>query len=155
MKICRHSMNQTLKKLREIAQESVLSAQDSQFQAHQLHASRAQLAAPLIRAFKDVEQEFVRIAMMQQIWPHDYDRRDDRVAGLRMAFLGPEQAPYGLKLAVPNGSLSFEVSFRADGSPVFACIRDTDGQRPLAMDFPNEHDWLTYFYKIIADVIEL
>ena len=148
-------MNQTLKKLRELAQESVLSTQDSVFHERQLHATRAQLASPLIRAFRDVENEFVRIAMMQQIWPHDYDRRDDRVAGLLIAFFGPEQAPYGLKLAVPNGSLSFEVSFRPDGSPVFTCIRDTDGQRPLPMDFPNGNDWLTYFYKIIADMIEL
>lgn len=148
-------MNQTLQKLRELAQESVLSAEDNLIKRHEVAASCADLAAPLIRAFKDVEHEFVRISVLRQIWPYDYDRRDDRVAGLLLAMIGPEQAPYGLKLAVPHGSLQFEVTLKRDGSPVFSCVRDTHGQRPSAMDFANGQDWLEFFYKSIADLVEL
>ena len=148
-------MNQTLQKLRELARESVLSAQDSELKDQRIFSSCAQLAAPLLGAFKDVEKEYVRISILRQIWPDDYDRRDDRVSGLLVALLGPEQAPYGLKMALPHGFLSFEVTLKPDGSPVFSCIRDTDGQRPLSMDFPDGGRWLEYFYKIIADVIEL
>jgi predicted type IV restriction endonuclease len=148
-------MNQTLQKLREIAQESVLSTQDTELKGKHSVASRAQLAAPLIRAFRDVEKEYVRISVLRQIWPDDYDRRDDRVLGLLIMMFGPESAPYGLKMAMPRGFLSFEVTLKSDGSPVFSCIRDTDGQRPLAMDFPDGKGWLEYFYKVIADVIEL
>lgn len=148
-------MNQTLQKLRELARESVLSAQDSELKDQRVIASCAQLAAPLIRAFKDVEREYVRIAILRQIWPDDYDRRNDRVLGLLLDMRGTEAAQHGLKMAVPHGSLTFEVTLRADGSPVFRCIRETQGQRPIAMEFPDSDRWLEYFYKIIADVIEL
>jgi len=148
-------MNHTLQKLRELAQESVMSIQDSESKEQRNIALRAKFAAPLLCAFTDVEREFVRVAVMRQIWPSDYDQRDDRVAGLLVAKLGPETAPYGLKMAMPNGFLSFEVTLQTDELPVFRCIRDTAGQRPLSMDFPNGEHWLEYFYKIIADVIEL
>lgn len=148
-------MNPTLQKLRALAQESVLSAQDSELKERHVDLSCAQLAAPLIRAFKDVENEYVRISILRQIWPDDYDRRDDRVSGLLMSMPGPEQAPYGLKIAMPHGFLSFEASLCKDGSPVFTCIRETDGQRPISMDFPDGERWLEYFYKIVADVVEL
>ena len=148
-------MNTTLQKLRELAQESVLSSEDTSIRKQEIIASCSELAAPLIRAFKDVEKEFVRISVLRQIWPHDYDRRDDRVAGLLISFVGSDEAPYGLKLAVPHGSLRFEVSLKGDGSPVFSCYRDTHGQRPLAMDFANGDDWLEFFYKSIADLVEL
>jgi hypothetical protein len=148
-------MNQTLQKLREIARESVLSAEDSVGRKQEVFASCAELAAPLIRAFRDVENEFVRISVMRQIWPYDYDRRDDRVAGLLINMIGPSESPIGLKLAVPHGFLQFEVTLRPGSAPVFSCVRDTHGQRPLAMDFPNAQAWLEFFYKSIADLIEL
>jgi hypothetical protein len=148
-------MNKTLKKLRELAQENVLTAQGSDSNKQKVSASCAQLAAPLIRAFRDVEREFVRISILQQIWPRDYDKRDDRVSGLLVGFVGPEHAPHGLKLAVPHGSLRFEVSLKSDGLPIFSCMRDTDGQRPISMDFPDGQHWLEYFYKSIADLVEL
>lgn len=148
-------MNRTLDKLREIVQESELTALDSRLRDRQTSQSRAQLAAPLIDAFRDVEQQFVRISVMRQIWPRDYDRRDDRLAGLLVSMSGPEQAPYGLKLLVPQGSLRFEVLLEASGAPRFICIRDTLGQRPAAMDFTDAESWLEFFYKSIADLIEL
>ncbi len=148
-------MNPTLQKLREIAQESVMSTQDLESKDQRLIAARAQFAAPLVRAFSDVERELVRVAVLRQIWPTDFDRRDDRVSGLLVEKLGPETAPCGLKMALPNGFLSFEVTLKTEDCPVFRCIRDTDGQRPLAMEFPDGQHWLDYFYKVIADVIEL
>ncbi|MBK1717686.1 hypothetical protein [Thiocystis violacea] len=148
-------MNQTLQKLRELAQESVLVAEDNISRKQEIIASCSELAEPLIRAFKDVEREFVRISVLRQIWPHDYDRRDDRVAGLLIQMIGPEGAPYGLALAVPHGSLRFEVALKTDGSAVFSCTRDTHGQRPSMMDFANGEDWLEFFYKSIADLVEL
>lgn len=148
-------MNRTLEKLRELAQESALSAEDSQSRARKKYESCAQLAAPLIRAFRDVENEFVRISVLKQIWPTDYHRRDDRVSVLLVDMLGSEDAPYGLKLIVPHGYLRFEVALKADGMPVFSCIRDTDGQRPMSMDFPDADHWLEFFYKSIADLVEL
>jgi len=148
-------MNQTIQKLRQIAQGNTLSAEGDLIQRRELHASCSELAAPLVRAFRDVEGEFVRISVLSRIWPDDYDRRDDRVAGLLIAWIGPESAPHGLRLAVPNGSLSFEVTLKRDGSAVFSCVRDTHGQRPAIMDFANRDDWLEFFYKSIADLVEL
>ncbi len=148
-------MNETLQKLRELAQESVLTTQDSVLKDQQALLTRARMAAPLIRAFKDVEKEFVRISILQQIWPQDYDRRDDRVSGLLVAFLGPERSPHGIKLAVPHGFLQFEVDIKPDGAPVFTCVRDTHGQRPTLMDFPDGARWLDFFYKSVADLVEL
>ena len=148
-------MNRTLEKLREIVQESELIALDSKLRNRQTSQSCAQLAAPLISAFRDIEQQFVRISVMQQIWPQDYDRRDDRVSGLLVSMLGPEQAPYGLKFLVPHGSLRFEVVLETNGAPKFICIRDTHGQRPMSMDFTDGESWLEFFYKSIADLVEL
>lgn len=153
--IAEELMNQTLQKLRELAQESVLSEEDSMVRKQEALASCAELAAPLIHAFKDVENEFVRISIMRQIWPHDYDRRDDRVSGLLANLVGPKDAPSGLKMLVPHGSLQFEVVLMLNGTPVYNCFRDTHGQRPLTMDFPNAEAWLEFFYKSIADLIEL
>ncbi|MTW19789.1 hypothetical protein [Allochromatium palmeri] len=148
-------MNQTLQKLRQIAQNSTMSDADNFIRQRELHASCSELAAPLVRAFRDVEGEFVRISILSRIWPDDYACRDDRVAGLLMAWIGPESAPHGLKLAVPNGLLTFEVTLKRDGSAVFTCVRDTLGQRPAIMDFANRDDWLEFFYKSIADLVEL
>ncbi|QGU32404.1 hypothetical protein [Thermochromatium tepidum] len=148
-------MNQTIQKLRQIAQDSTLSAEDKVIERHEIQASCAELAAPLVQAFRDVAGEFVRVSVLSRIWPGDYDRRDDRVSGLLIQWIGPESAPHGLKLAVPNGSLTFEVTLKRDGSPVFTCVRDTLGQRPAIMDFANRDDWLEFFYKSIADLVEL
>jgi hypothetical protein len=148
-------MNPTLQKLRQIAQDTNLSAEGNFIRGRELHATCSELAAPLVRAFRDVEGEFVRISVLSRVWPDDYDRRDDRVAGLLITWIGPESAPQGLKLAVPNGSLTFEVTLKRDGSAVFTCVRDTLGQRPAIMDFANRDDWLEFFYKSIADLVEL
>ncbi|SDY08192.1 hypothetical protein SAMN05421644_12815 [Allochromatium warmingii] len=148
-------MNPTLQKLRQIAQNSTLSAEDMVTRKRELHASCAELAAPLVQAFRDVQGEFVRIAMLRRIWPDDYDQRDDHVAGLLLDWIGPESAPQGLKLAMPGGSLTFEVALKRDGSAVFTCVRDTLGQRPAMMDFANRDDWLEFFYKSIAELVEL
>ncbi len=148
-------MNQTLQKLRQIADENVLSGVESQNIKQAVCDSCSELAKPLIEAFRDVEHEFVRISIMRQIWPHDYDRRGDQVSGLLANFIGPRDAPSGLKLLVPHGSLQFEVALQLDGSAVYSCFRDTNGQRPLTMDFPNAEAWLEFFYKSIADLIEL
>lgn len=130
-------------------------SEDNFSKKQEVIASCSELAAPLIHAFKDVEREFVRISVLRQIWPHDYDRRDDRVAGLLIQMIGPAEAPYGLAMAVPHGSLRFEVGLKVDGSAVFSCTRDTHGQRPSMMDFANSEDWLEFFYKSIADLVEL
>ncbi|MGQ9659672.1 MAG: hypothetical protein ACUVQI_06780 [Thermochromatium sp.] len=148
-------MNQTLQKLRQIAQEKRLSREDDRIRRAELHASCAQLAEPLIQSFRDVADEFVRISVLSHIWPGDYDRRDDRLRGLLLTWIGPESAPHGLKLAVPNGAITFEVSLKHDGSPVFTCVRDTLGQRPSLMEFATRDEWLEFFYKSIAELIEL
>ncbi len=148
-------MNPTLQKLREIAQASALNTQGSALKKQQVMASCAELAAPLIRAFQDVEKEYVRITILRQIWPGDYDRRNDQVGGLLVMLIGSEQAPSGLKMAMPQGFLTFEVVLKSPDAHVFRCIRETAGQRPLTMEFPDGERWLEYFYKVISDVIEL
>ncbi|QIK37056.1 hypothetical protein GWK36_02495 [Caldichromatium japonicum] len=146
-------MNQTLQKLRQITQGDAANGEDSAIRKCQ--AACAELAAPLIQAFHDLENEFVKIDMLKKLWPDDYDQRNDRVSGLLIAWIGSQAKPHGLRLAVPYGSLTFEVALRQDGSPVFLCVRDIHSQRPAIMEFNSRDEWLEFFFKSIAEFIEL
>lgn len=143
-------MNQTLERLRQIAQGQ--SADDSDIRRRQ--AKCAELAAPLIQAFRDLENQFVKIDVLKRLWPEDYEQRNDRFGGLLINWIGPASNPHGLRLAIPHGTISFEVALRQDESPVFLCVRDIHSQRPAIMEFNNREEWLDYFFKSVAEWIE-
>ena len=132
-----------------------MGSQDSSLRELQDRITKADLAAPLIQAFRDVEQEFVQIEMLKQIWPLDYERRNDRVAGLLVSLLGPPDYPSGLRILIPHGQVSFDIDLKEDGSTLFRCTRETDGQRPRIMEFVTREPWMEYFYRLIADVIQM
>ncbi len=147
-------MNQTLQRLRQIAQGTGLDEEDSA-KREQRQAKCAQLAQPLIQSFHDLGNEFVKVEVLKRLWPDDYEQRNDRLAGLLIAWIGPPTRPHGLRLAIPYGSLTFEVALRQDGSPVFLCVRDILSQRPAIMEFNDRKEWLEFFLKAIADLVEI
>ena len=42
-----------------------------------------------------------------------------------------------------------------DGEPRYWATKETNGLHPLTMDFVNRDDWMDYFYRIAAFLIEL
>ncbi|MBB1074680.1 hypothetical protein HUU62_09690 [Rhodoferax sp. 4810] len=148
-------MNDTLSKIRAKA-EHASDSQVTQQQTQQVAAAiRARAAAPLFAAFNDIKNEFVRVDLLKQIWPTDFDRRNDRVIGLVIEIIGGDAHPCGLKLQIPGGHRSFAVELAADGSIAYTSTREAQGGRPQYITFQNETQWMEFFYKTMAYILEV
>jgi hypothetical protein len=148
-------MNDTLSKIRQkVGQtgESQLLQQETKDQAAE---QRARAAKPLIDAFRDIQNEFVRIELLKQIWPNDFDRRNDRLAGLLVEWLGGAQRPHGIRLQVPGGFRSFSVDLAGDGNLCYTSTREPHSGRAQYITFQNEEQWMEFFYKTMAYVLEV
>lgn len=148
-------MNDTLSKIKAMAERSQTSRDQTRDtsldQAQRCHEA----ALPLLEAFADVQEHFVKIEVLKQIWPRDYDRRPDRVHGLVAAKLGGEALPCGLMLHIPGGLCSFEVHETWDRKLVYTSSRETHGARPLIRQFDHPEPWLEGFYRTLAGLLDV
>ncbi|MBK1644721.1 hypothetical protein CKO25_08685 [Thiocapsa imhoffii] len=138
-------MNDTLRKIKERAsrtQSSVALEQDASLASVR---RRHQAAWPLLQAFAEIQDHFVKIDVLKRIWPTDYDRRPDRAHGLVIAYLGGDEAPFGLMLRIPAGTRVFEVQETWDGRLLYVSARETDGARPLSWQYDTPEPWLDGF----------
>jgi hypothetical protein len=149
------AVNDTLSKIKALAERAQATregAQESSLeQAQRCHAA----ALPLLNAFADVQDHFVKIEVLKRIWPRDYDRRPDRIHGLVAARLGGDAFPCGLMLHVPGGLCSFEVHETWDGKMLYTSSRETAGARPLLWQFDHPEPWLEGFYRTLAGLLEV
>jgi len=148
-------MNDTLSKIRAKT-ERASDSQIAERQERQLAAiKRARAAVPLIAAFNDIKNELVRVELLKQVWPDDFDRRNDRLVGLVAEIIGGETHPYGLKFHIPGGYRSFIVELGPDDTPVYASIREGQSGRPQYVTFRDEAQWMEFFYKTMAYILEV
>jgi hypothetical protein len=148
-------MNNILDKLRAHAEESRRSREDAAERAARRTSALAAAAAPLVHAFREVQHEPLQVPVLRLVWGKAFDRKDERLVGLLIEVIGPGDAPYGLKLRVPSGTLRFEVELGPSDEPEYLCVRETEGLRPTVSSFADQGHWLEYFYKVLADMVEV
>ena len=148
-------MNDTLNRIKAEAErrrESIASGKSSSEEQKQ---RLSEAAAPLLKAFADVQNAFVRIEVLKRIWPEDYQRRPDQASGLLVGYHGGERFPCGLSLHIPGGSASFEVEETWDGKVFYHSSRDTMGSRPRFWKYESPGPWLDDFYQLLATMLEV
>jgi len=149
------SSNQILARLRDIQQQRFDMAQDLAQRQRKAMATKAELAAPLIAAFREIENEFASIRMMKQVWPEDFSKKPDRVKVFLAGYIGPEEAPHGVKLYIANGTLRFEAATFADRPPDLISTKEVWGHKSVMIEFPNHDKWFEYFLRVLSEMVEL
>lgn len=149
------SSNQILAKLRDIQQQRFELEQDVAQRHRRAMATKAELAAPLVAAFREIENEYASIRMMKQVWPDDFSRKPDRVSVFLSGFVGPEDAPHGIRLFIANGKLTFEASTFANRPPDLVSTKEVFGQKSVMIEFPNHDKWFEYFLRVLSEMVEL
>ncbi|WP_295385403.1 hypothetical protein [uncultured Thiodictyon sp.] len=148
-------MNDTLSRIKAEAQRRQAAAARGKDSAQELAQRRQAAAAPLFKAFADVEGSFVRIDVLKEIWPDDYLRRPDRARGLVAGVLGGERYPCGLTLHIPGGQASYAVELTWDGKILYVSSRQTRTAQPQSWQFDRPEPWLDAFYHTMATLLEL
>jgi len=148
-------MNDTLSKIRQKAGQSGESQMLEKQSRDSTAQKRAKAAEPLMTAFREIQNEFVKVDLLKQIWPTDFDRRNDRLAGLVAEILGDPRFPHGIKLMVPGGFRSFSVDISSDGTLCYTSAREPHSGRAVYVNFQNEEQWMEFFYKTMAYILEV
>jgi hypothetical protein len=148
-------MNDTLSRIKAEAARRQAATATGKSSAQELAQRRHEAAAPLFKAFADVENSFVRIDALKEIWPDDYLRRPDRARGLIAGVLGGDRHPCGLALHIPGGQASYVVELTWDGQIVYVSSRQTKTAQPQSWKFEKPEPWLEGFYLTMATLLEL
>lgn len=150
-------MKQTLEKVRETALRTADATRLAEEERLAVLRVEALAAAPLVEAFRDLEDQYVRIEMLREIFPRDYDRRDDRVRGLLVEYLGDAGAGLlnGVAFHVPNGEIRFRVSHTRERGLTYLATRNLGTLRASSREFVVREDWIDHFFRIMADLVEV
>ena len=148
-------MSKTLERLRAQARQIQQDSDVARLRVEALRTSRASAAAPLVQAFDDVKDQLVRVQVLRKVWGEQFERRDERLAGLLLERLQIADAVHGLKIRIAGGTMSFLVDVGQDQGLVFLCIRETQGLPPTIKTFVDQEHWLDFFIKVLADMIEI
>ena len=148
-------MNDTLSRIKAEAERRRESTTSDKSSSEEQKQRLNEAAAPLLKAFADVQNTFVRIEVLKRIWPDDYLRRPDQASGLLVGYHGGERYPCGLILHIPGGSASFEVEATWDGKILFHSSRDILGSRPRFWKYDSPAPWLDDFYQLLASLLEV
>lgn len=146
---------QILDKLRDIQQQRFELEQDEAQRRRKTMETKAELVAPLIAAFRAIENEYASIRMMKQVWPEDFSRKPDRVSVFLAGLIGPKDAPHGITLHIANGTLRFEASTFAGRAPDLISTKEIWGHKSVMIEFPNHHKWFEYFLRVLSEMVEL
>lgn len=148
-------MNDTLSRIKAEAERTRVGCESSRDLSLETAQRLHEAARPLLDAFTDVRNHFVKVEVLKRIWPSDFDRRPDRAQGLVIAMLGGAAHPSGLMLQVPGGIRAFEVQETWDGRLVYVSSRETGGMRPQSWRFETPEPWLAGFYQTMAMLLEI
>ena len=148
-------MNDTLSRIKAQAEQARNDRNQQKQSVVDAAQQRHEAALPLLKAFADVQNHYVKIAVLKTLWPDDYHRRDDRARGLVAGLLGGERQPYGLRLRAPGGYRTWEVQTGWAGDFLYVVSRETEGARPLLTQFDQPEPWLDTFYQAMATLLGL
>ncbi|WP_058557942.1 hypothetical protein [Thiohalocapsa sp. ML1] len=148
-------MSDTLQRIKARKDAALATKQTEAERRAESVRRRAEAAAPLFSALKDVEGELVKVTVLRQIWPEDFHNRDDKARVLLEAYVGDPAAPCGVRLHVPGGHRRFEVEELPDGTLTYVGVRETLGGRPHVASYTDREQWLDAFYNTMASLLEI
>ena len=149
------TVNDTLRKIRAEAERSQACADSGKASSLELAQRRSLAAKPLLDAFAEVQEAFVRIDVLKDIWPQDYHQRPDRARGLVSGVHGGEGFPCGISLYIPGGQTTFRVETTWDGKLLYVFSRDIHSTQPRSWTFEKPEPWLQGFYQTMATLLEI
>jgi hypothetical protein len=148
-------MNDTVSRIKAEAERRREANASGKSSSEEQKQRLSEAAEPLVKAFADVQNTFVRIDVLKRIWPEDYLRRPDQASGLLVGFHGGEHCPSGLSLHIPGGRASFEVEETWDGKLTYTSTRETMGSRPRSWKYDSAGPWLDDFFQLMATLLEI
>lgn len=148
-------MNDTISRIKQIADNSQISAARSKATAQEKVQRRHEAAKPLLKAFSDVQHSLVRIEVLKSIWPFDFQHRPDRASALVIGYLGDPRHPSGISFHTPSGQASYEVELTWDDRIVYVSSKETGGSQPQSKKFSEPDPWLAGFYHTMAPMLEI
>ena len=148
-------MNDTISKIKQLAENSQIAAARSKATALEKTQRRHDAAQPLLKAFADVQNAPVRIEVLKRIWPYDFQHRPDRASALVIGYLGDPRRPHGMSFHTPGGQASYEVELTWDDRIVYVSTRETGGSQPQSKKFSEPDSWLAGFYHTMAPMLEI
>jgi hypothetical protein len=148
-------MNNTISRIKQVAENSQAAAARSQAKALEKAQRRHEAAKPLFKAFAEVQHAYVKIEVLKRIWPYDFQHRPDRASALVIGYLGDPRYPHGLSLHTPGGQASYEVELTWDDRIVYVSSKETGGSQPLSKKFSEPDSWLAGFYHTMAPLLEI
>lgn len=148
-------MSDTLQRIKARKDAAIATKQTAAQRRAASIRRRAEAAAPLFAALKDVERELVKVSVLRQIWPEDFHDRDDKARALVKAHTGDAAQPCGVRLHVSGGHKRFEVEELQDGTLSYVVARETLGARPHVASYTRQDQWLDAFYEAMAAPLEI
>jgi hypothetical protein len=148
-------MSDTLRRIKARREAALATKQTEAERRAEAIRRRAEAAAPLFAALKDVEDELVKVPVLRQIWPESFHYRDDHARTLLESLCGDPQQPSGVRLHVPGGYKRFEVEMLNDGTLTYVSARETTGGRPYVATYQNREQWLDAFYGVMSALLEI
>ncbi len=148
-------MSDTLRQIKARRDAALATKQTAAERRAEAIRRRAEAAAPLFAALKDVEGELVKVSVLRQIWPEDFHTRDDHARVLVESLCGDPRQPSGVRLHVPGGYKRFEVEMLDDGTLTYVSARETVGGRPHVATYNHREQWLDGFYRTMAALLEI
>lgn len=148
-------MNDTVSRIKAEAERRRESNASVKSSSEEQKQRLSEAAKPLLKAFADVQNTFVRIDVLKRIWPEDYLRRPDQASGLLVGFHGGEHHPCGLSLHIPGGHASFVVEETWDGKVSYTSTREILGSRPRSWKYDAAGPWLDDFFQLMATLLEI
>jgi len=148
-------MNRTLDNLQAIAdQATAVKRQADEKRLAELKRLSKE-AEPLLEAYADLQNQFVRITILKQIWGPEFDVRGDRLNDLLLGYIEERGERYGIRFRAPSGQIRFFVDARSDGKFVYRATSDVGDAHSKAREFVDRDEWLRYFLSIMAQMVEL
>jgi hypothetical protein len=114
-----------------------------------------QAAAPILTAYSDLKDQYLRVSVLKQLWPDDFGSRGDRVSALLLGFVAERGMNYGLAIRVPAGQMRFFVQQQKNDELIYIATRDIGDAPPAIREFINRDDWVGYFLRTLANMIDL
>lgn len=123
-------------------------------QEHTAAARRSQGMEPLLAAYLDLEDQYLRVSVLRAIWPLDFDKRDDAFRNLLLGYVHHDDLICGIRIRTPTGNMTFVTELGPMNEYVYIYTYDSNGLRPQTRQLTNVEDWLNIFYTETAKLID-
>jgi len=149
-----YKTNESRDRVKQILEYKSSEKKQQEIQAHTSAVRRSQGAAPLLAAYSEIEDQYLRVSVLRALWPLDFDKRDDAFRSLLLGYIYDHERICGIKIQTPTGRLTFETELDSMNEYVYIYTYDSDSIRPKTHRYSNQEDWIKNFFTQAAMLID-